>query len=97
MTQNKIPTDEEILRTWWEGNENVDGSNPFPEGTDWRKDDYLHLMAQARAAGREEQREKDAEIAESYSPGRTDPAKRDLCYDIAGAIRSPSRRAQGEK
>lgn len=82
--QNKIPTNEELVKMGWE----------YWNGTKSQLLDFIHDV---RAAGRKEQREKDAEIAESYSPGRTDPAKRDLCYDIAGAIRSPSHRAQGEE
>lgn len=81
MTQNKIPTDEDFAEGWW---------------TVWAgtKSELLDFIKAVRAAGREEQKEKDIVICHQHLLGdvgvfpEEEAANDWTCNKIAEAIRA---------
>lgn len=88
MTQNKIPTNEDIIQ--YSSNKAKAGVMLAPHEFFWGYEDMLNMLAQASAAGREEQRERDAQIAESGVCG-------DSCGTAAANKLAKAIRAQGEE
>lgn len=67
MTQNKIPTDEEIFEEWRRTNGGII-SDPENVWVECAGDSWIELIHLARAAGREEQRDRVEAMLEARRP-----------------------------
>lgn len=96
MTQNKIPTDEEILWKWAK-------KIGWDDGWDVSSEEACELIQAARAAGREEQRERDSGIARNKWPRghahtyASENADHYRALEDASEVISEAIRAQGKE